>query len=91
MLHIGISHWAILSTVSCTEGEIRIHDSLYTSLSHDTVTTIAHLLRSKTQSIAINIMDVGRQRDCGLFAIAFLTSLSFGEDPTKVIFDQEEM
>ena len=76
------------------EGEIRIYDSLYTSVSHDKVTTIAHLLRSNTESIAINIMDVGRQRgtqDCGLFAIAFLTSLSFGEDPTKVIFDQEEM
>ena len=39
-------------------------------------------------------MNVGKQigtQDCALFAIAYLTSLAFNEDPTEIIYDQEEM
>ena len=28
---------------------------------------------------------------CGLYAIAVLTSLAFGQDPTTVVYDQEAM
>ena len=29
--------------------------------------------------------------DCGLFAIAFATSLVFGEDPANVTYDSEKL
>ena len=39
-------------------------------------------------------MNVAKQKgstDCGLYAIALLFSLAFGNDPTEYIFDQDAL
>lgn len=73
---------------------VYIYDSYYTSLSPDTQMTITKLLSCKEESIITHIMNVSKQTgstDCALFAMANLTHLALGEDPTGVVFNQEEL
>ena len=45
-------------------------------------------------AIVLNLEDVQRQQgysDCGLFAVAFATSLCGGEDPTKISYVQHSL
>ena len=42
----------------------------------------------------INIMPVQKQngsKDCGVFAIAMMTSIAYGEDPQNVTHDQDNL
>ena len=55
-------------------------------ISPDTVKQICSIVHSYKKSITIEIMDVLKQRgstDCGLFALAFATSLCLGELPSE--------
>ena len=93
MIHVCDSHWALVSTIGCPEGVVKLYDSFYTSLSSKTATIIAQLLRHKHLSITVQVMNVSKQigtQDCALFAIAYLVALAFNEDPTAVVFDQDE-
>lgn len=45
-------------------------------------------------SYGINVMNIAKQKgvlDCGLYAIAILTSLLFDQDPTTIVYDQDSM
>jgi hypothetical protein len=45
-------------------------------------------------SVTIKTMNVARQTgsgDCGLFALAFATSLCIGQDPVNIIYSQQHM
>lgn len=45
-------------------------------------------------SVTVHIMNVSKQagtQDCGLFAIAFMTSLAYGNNPTTEVYRQDEM
>ena len=71
-----------------------MYDSLYPSINDNTETIIARLLFTKSANIKINMMDVAKQKgstDCGLYAVAILIHLAFGNDPTSVSFDQAAM
>ena len=40
------------------------------------------------------MMSMAKQKgstDCGLYAVATLTCLAFGHDPTEIIFDQDAL
>lgn len=39
----------------------------------------------------MNVIKQTGHQDCGLFAIAYLTSVCHGEDPTEIIYLQNEM
>lgn len=94
IIHIGSNHWAVISTIGCTEGTVKLYDSLYTSIGSETITIIASLFRFLTPSFTVKVMNVGRQvgfQDCGLYAISFVTSLAYEEDPTIIKYEQEEM
>ena len=52
------------------------------------------MLREEGSQMVINIKPVQQQSngvDCGLFAIAFVTSLLNGEDPAKVTYDTDDL
>jgi hypothetical protein len=64
------------------------------SLSTEAIKIIAYLLHFEMSSFTINIMNVGRQtesQECGLYSIAYLTSIAHGEDPTAVKYNQDDM
>ena len=94
IIHIRAQHWALVSTLGCQAGEVNLYDSLYTSVSTDTAVIIAQLIQSTKPSITVHVMNVARQtgsQDCALFAIAYMTSLAHGKDPTVVVYDQNDM
>ena len=91
IIYIRASHWA---TLKVSGSHIYIYDSSYTSLSEDTQMIIAKLLCCKEEAIIVQIMNVSKQTgstDCALFAMANLTHLALGEDPTMVVLNQDEL
>ena len=81
------SHWLTISNVDCPTGTVNIYDSIPNcALYSDTKSQIAAVLFLIDQkSIKVNFVDVQTQvgaADCGLFALAFATSLCVGQNPT---------
>jgi len=77
--------------MDCAKDEVKVYDSLYTSVNDDTQTVIAALINSKSPHIKIKLMNIAKQlggTDCGLYAIAIITCLAYGEDPTCLVFDK---
>ena len=96
IVHVSgyVGHWIVVSTIGCDKEEVNVYDSLYPSINDNTETIIACFLHTKAPNIKINMMNVAKQKgstDCGLHAIAILTSLAFGNDPTEYIFDQDAL
>ena len=91
IIHIRNCHWATLYV----EGDdIRLYDSAYTSLSEDTITVIAQLIRYSGKAFNIKIMNVAKQTgsvDCALYSIAMLVDLALGTDPTELVYNQTEL
>ena len=59
-------------------------------LPEETKQQIAALIFSSVNKITLTIQTVQRQQDCsccGLFAVAFATSLCFGSDPSTIMYD----
>ena len=56
--------------------------------------TIANLIKNKEKSFAVQIMNIQKQSgaaDCSLYAMAVATCPAFNEDPTTIIFDQNQL
>ena len=85
-----INHYYIILIT----GHIQVFDSLYNDISSDTVNQICSIVRSQKKSVTIEIMDVLKQcgsTDCGLFALAFGTSLCIGESPSEKKYIQRDL
>ena len=92
IIHIkGRSHWATLQLIG---SEIFLYDSLFTSANDETLQLIAQLVKTKSSSLDVNIMNIQKQTgtvDCAIYAIATVTSILLGQDPTSVVFNQKEL
>ena len=95
ILHAGSLHWLCVANVSeeKTSDEHYIFDSLSRKIIRDDIVKqIANYACSPATELLLNIESVQQQRngvDCGLFAIAFATSLAFGENPGDICYDQD--
>lgn len=91
MSHTTCSHWVALQVI---KKELHFYDSAYSNISAGTLQVIAQLMKSSDKSIDIKLMNVSKQSgsvDCGLYAIATITSLALGKDPTTEVFHQDKM
>ena len=54
ILHVDgkIGNWIVLSTMDCAKDEVKVYDSLYTSVNDDTQTVIVTLINSKSPHIS---------------------------------------
>ena len=89
-----IDHWVLISTVGCAEDEVELYDSLQQKPSLDTQTVIARYLRSSSHSIRIKVINVAMQKgsiDCGLYAIAMMTSIANKQHPEYVVYDHKQL
>ena len=71
-----------------------MYDSSYFDCDDDTLIVIAQLVRSCKDELEVKFMNVAKQTgsvDCGLFALATITCLALGNDPTTVVFDQKQL
>ena len=88
ILHVHGNYWITISSMFCKSNEIDIFDSLNIgSISKEDQKQIAALIFTKENDITLNFPIVqmqGGSSDCGLFAIAFATSLCCGFNPAQV-------
>lgn len=66
-------------------------DSVYRHLDSVTKDVIENLFLPRTTKIVEGMQKQEGGRDCGLFAIATITAIAHGYDPTKMKFDQTAM
>ena len=93
ILHIQQNHWAVISTLGCEENGVNFYDSLYSTMSLSTKSTIVKLLQPN-DSVTIRMKNVAKQvggTECGLYALAYCVALANGEDPCDYVYDQREM
>lgn len=98
ILHTGENennrnHWIAVSTVNCNEKEdIIVYDSKFSSsLSPDTLMLLAQVIKTEKSAICIKVANVTKQTgssDCGRFAIAYITHIAFGMNPSSCVFQQ---
>ena len=95
IINTGGSHWVCLSTIGFPSGTATLYNSIRSSCPNKVV--LAHasrMLFTKEQSITFVIPPVQEQigpNDCGLFALAFATSLCQGMPPEEREYDQALM
>ena len=91
VLHIRKSHWIVVFTKH--KGKlVYVYDSAYSSVDQATAKTIQ--TNFHCSMLSIRLVKSQKQvsaEDCGLFAIAFATSLAFGEDPSTREYCQANM
>ena len=92
----GDSHWITISNIATLDtGAVKIYDSMNDYMVPGSIKKIiARLLMSKKRYILLRHEDVQPQGDftsCGLFALAFATSLCFGQDPRLAIYTRSLM
>ena len=90
---MGSLHWVCVANASENKshnGECKLYGSLSNvKISLDVAKQIASFSFCDLPKILVEIKGVQQQTnsvDCGLFAIAFATSLAFGEDPANVTY-----
>ena len=86
IIHTRGSHWIVASTLESSKCEIKIFDSLYTSVHKDTQNIILSLLETNGKP-RITMAEMSKQEgmnDCGVFAIAAATALAFGLAPVQL-------
>lgn len=82
-----------VSNTGCeVPNEVKLYDSLFTGVTLTTKQQIAALLHVEdAECIDVKIMPVEQQTnstDCGVYAIAFATSLCHGVDPSTIKFNR---
>ena len=64
------------------------------NISESTKDLLAQLIHTNQPFFIVDIANVNRQsgaKDCGLFAIAYVTSLAFQQNPSLCVFEQNKM
>ena len=94
VMHVGRNHWITVSNVHCEPGQVMVFDSLKMSLGNHSLKVIADFMQSDRSHIELLYVDIKGQsgtNDCGLYALAFATSVCYGNKPKTVFYHQHEM
>jgi len=89
--HMGNCHWVTASNIGLEDpNAVAIYDSLREPISEGTRTLMTQFLHRDPHDVEVKVMAVDRQLngyDCGVYAIAFATSLVYGQEPTQLKFE----
>ena len=95
ILHVSTNHWLTCSTIGCEPGVVNIFDSMSgKDLPTRAKEQITSLVCTPLKQVILKFMRVQRQKgcnDCGVFALAFATTLCSGECPTSMTYNQKSM
>ena len=95
ILHNGADHWLVVSNIGVSRGSVvRVYNSKYQYLTTSTELQLASLVNTPEPRITLEFVDVQKQcgsSDCGVYAVAFATALSLGQDPGTLHFAESEM
>ncbi len=94
ILYTGNSHWVCTSSIGCVPGTVNLYDSLYMNVIHNEVVEQVENLVGEDVFEELNLVPVQQQNngsDCGVFAIAYATSLLYGTPPETIEYDISRM
>ena len=94
IMNTGKHHWVTVSNINCNDEEIHVYDCVSGSPTSSLLNQIASIVCTPKDIIKLTYVDVQMQQgcdDCGLFAIAFATSLARGEQPGSFFYQQKVM
>lgn len=78
-------HWIIATTVGCETGEVKVYDSIFSSLDKESLQTVMKLFSSGNNKPRVRLSPSQKQtgsNDCSVFAICHATAIVFGLNPT---------
>ena len=89
-------HWIVVSNMECKKGVVNVYDSLFTFLDDETLGIIKNYFgdQSTKRKVQSNMAKVQKQKgtkDCGVYAVAFLTSLAYHHDPAEIQYCQDQL
>lgn len=88
-------HWVTVSNLFCNFDEVDVYDSFFSKgIPLDVQMQVASIIMSEGVKMKLKLKGCQKQKgkaDCGLFAVAFATSLCDGVDPATVTYDQSKM
>ena len=94
ILHAGSMQWICVANMTSGKSSNQVHyvfNSLFSrKIQQDVIHQIAAYSFCPENELIIHVMPVQQQKngvDCGLFSIAFATSLAFREDPSNSTYD----
>lgn len=91
VLNVSGNHWITISTIGCEASTLNVYDSMHGNLPTSAQRLVADLVQCQECAITVQYIDVQWQSgetDCGLFALAFATSLCSGQDPAATSYIQ---
>ena len=95
IVNVNKNHWIALSTVGCLKACVRIYDcNGGNELPKPTLKLISALLQTQEDQFAAEFIDVQIQEgshDCGLFAVAYITSICNEQDPAVLLYKLNAM
>jgi hypothetical protein len=94
VVNVSNNHWIVPSTIGCQPISIKIYDSLNGYLPSSITMVVCNLLMTTDKIITVTYVNVQYQigaSDCGLFALAFATSLCSGQDPATLRYEQKSL
>lgn len=99
LLHTGHTHWICVANMAenrNNNNNCQVYDSnnQQGEVSTNSLDKICKMLYCKKSQVTLTIKPVQKQLnsiDCGIFALAFATALAYGDDPSKLNFNQKLM
>ena len=90
IIHVRKNHWIVAASHKVKV--VHVHDSAFSSLDQTSAATVQNLFRCSLSNISIVLVQkkLGGS-DCGLFAIANATAITFGRNPSKEVYQQSLM
>ena len=92
IINVRKNHWITVTNIGCISSHIKVYDSIPSgNISSRAIQEICAMIFSDAKEITLNFPPVQSQRggsDCGLFAIAFATTLCTGFDPVHLLYNQ---
>ena len=86
-------HWIIASTKGCPAGVIKVYDTIFDKLDHESRGIIRRIfsVKDNTKITMVPIQKQKGTKDCGVFTIAIMTSLAYDEDPCDITYKQDTL
>ena len=79
-------HWIVASTLFSRSDQVKVYDSVFTTIDKETKAVISNLYGPKVLPRLGSINKQKGSTDCGLFAVAITTTLALGLDPAGITY-----
>ena len=87
VMHTGQDHWVTVEIIG--EDEVRVFDSIFLKPTYYVVKQVASVMESRSLKVKMLLEKVQFQKnavDCGVYAIAYMTDLCHGVDPSSCCY-----